>query len=74
MLEKLPSSSSSSSSFLSQQSESIDTIYIKNCEELQFKEINQSLQNWIVPKIPTEEIYRIGNPKVESDYLIKTVE
>lgn len=42
--KKLESSLSSSfSSSLSQQSEPIDSMSIKYCEELQFEEINQSL-------------------------------
>lgn len=58
-LEKSPSSSSSYSSSFSwiQETEPIDIMSIKYCEELQFEEINQSLQSWIIHKIPTEEIY-----------------
>lgn len=49
------------------------TMNLKNSEEINFREIEQSIQNWNIPKIPAEQIY-IGSFEDTNDFMIQTVE
>ena len=52
----------------------IRTLSIKNNEHINFENIEQSLVNWKMPKVPTKEIYSKDSFKLLSDYHIKTIE
>ncbi|QHO41204.1 polyprotein [Arachis hypogaea] len=43
-------------------------------EEVFFKDINQAIDNWEIPKIPQDELYIPDDKKRKSDYIIKTAE
>ncbi|QHN79036.1 uncharacterized protein DS421_19g666610 [Arachis hypogaea] len=43
-------------------------------EEVCFKDINQAIDNWEIPKIPQDELYVPDDNKRKSDYIIKTTE
>lgn len=51
----------------------IVTMDLKNSEEINFKDVEQSLERWTIPKIPVEQIY-IGSFEDTSDFMIQTVE
>lgn len=52
----------------------IRTLTIKNSEHINFENIDQSLLNWKMPKVPIIEIYTKGSFKLISNYNIKTIE
>ncbi|QHO17048.1 polyprotein [Arachis hypogaea] len=43
-------------------------------EEVCFEDINQTFDNWEIPKIPQDELYVPDDNKRKSDYIIKTAE
>ena len=74
-----PSSSKSNQSVLTEQNTSQEEIPPKHNifeKEICFEDINQTIDNWEIPKIPLYELYIPEESKLarSSDYIIKTAE
>ena len=51
-----------------------NTISIKNSEQLNYDNIEKSINEWKIPNIPVKEIYKKGSFNYKHDYIIKTEE
>ena len=51
-----------------------NTISIKNSEQLNYDNIEKSINDWKIPTIPVKEVYKKGSFKYQHDYIIKTEE
>lgn len=61
-------------SFASSSSSSSKTVSLKNCEEISYDKLEQSIYDWTIPEVKTREVYKIGSFKLQTDYLVKKIE